>query len=121
MFSARQRWQEFFLRLNEVEGRSDDPERVLMARTLMACLSEDVPSHVVLRPGDEASAETGPDCVRCERELRRAQLLVACTVCLRIAHHECWRRSAGCPSPACVEERHASVLPYRQPLTRRSG
>ena len=30
MLTPRQRWQHFFLRLNEIEARANDPERVIM-------------------------------------------------------------------------------------------
>lgn len=116
MLTARQRWQHFFLRLNQIEARADDPERAAMARFILARVAEDVAPYIVLRPRDQTQGETGPACLRCEGELKRRQLLVACTVCLHVAHHECWRRAAGCPTLACVSERSDPL-----PAQRRTG
>ena len=97
------RWQTFFLRLNQIEARDQDPERVILARLLRRYLQPDSPRWIVLHPRGEP--EVGPACRRCAERLVTSQLLVACTVCLEAAHHECWRREGGCPQPLCAEER----------------
>ena len=109
------RWQLLFLRLNQIEARADDPERVIMARFLLARIAPEIPERLVLRPR-EGNREVGPPCTRCARDVASEQLLSACTVCLRVVHYECWRRDGGCPTPACAEERGS--LPVRQ---RRTG
>lgn len=114
MITARQRWQSFFLRLNHIEAQDDDPERAVTSRIVYASIGPQIPRQIVLHPRDEHDHELGPPCACCARELNRQQLLIACTVCLQIGHYECWRRSGGCPTVACIAER---ALPFRQRMT----
>ena len=109
MLSRTERWQAFFLRLNQIEAREQDPDRVILARLLLRHLAPEAPRWIVLRPRGEP--EVGPPCRRCDERMRTTQLLVACTVCLEAAHHECWRRAGGCPHPLCVRERTPAGIP----------
>jgi hypothetical protein len=105
-----QRWQILLVRLNQIEARADDPDRVIMARFLRARIAPALPERLVLRPREGDDRELGPPCTSCSATVASSQLLSGCTVCLRVIHYECWRRAGGCPTPACVSER----LPFRQ-------
>ena len=53
----------------------------------------------------ELRGELGPPCRVCERPLRSGEeVLVACTACLRVSHHDCLAPGATCVTPDCALE-----------------
>lgn len=106
------RWNSLFLRLNQIEARSEDPERIILARYILDRLSPRIPRHLVLRPNGRG--EPGPPCAECDAIVHTAEILVACTVCLEVAHLDCWRHVGWCPTCDVDHGTAPALLPVRQ-------
>lgn len=102
------RWRALLLRLNQIEARArSDQEQV--RRYVAARTTRTIRPQLILQPRpaeqEPPLPEAAPPCPVCRDPLRiRRELLVACTVCLAVAHHDCLA-GAPCVTPACVEER----------------